>query len=208
MNRSIARWIRIGLIAAVPSGGVALAQMGGIHEQVPRDTGNGGINPVPDRTLGGDTRTDQQQRASDIDQTLEHPPAKPRATGLGQDSSGSSVGNRSDTTGTSGSSGATTGKKSNQAGSQMSGSAGSVDTTPPSGADTHREPGVDTSKPTDLDREVDKTQSDDVKPTPRQGRTPPKSQREPGDVRQDRGDVGKPDRGQSRGSGDFTNLDK
>lgn len=106
MNRRLGTWIQVGLFALVPAG--AFAQ----RSPLSRDTG---INPLQqDQTL-----TPDQKKAGDIDQKI----GNPNLPSLDEEKV-PSVGSRSDTMGTSGSSGAPVGEKKEQGGTQMSGSSG------------------------------------------------------------------------------------
>jgi hypothetical protein len=115
MNRRIGRLIQIGLFAALPVGWTATAfAQSTTGSAVGSDTG---INPLPKDDSSSLTK--DQKKAGDIDQNLGNPATSdvPGAQG---------VGNRSDTMGTSGSSGSTQGEKKDQSGSQMGGSSGAV----------------------------------------------------------------------------------
>jgi hypothetical protein len=137
MNRRIGRLIQIGLFAALPVGWTATALAQNTSgANVPGDTG---INPLP----GDNSLTKDQKKAGDIDQNLGNP-----GSDIGNDKD-LTVGNKSDTMGTSGSSGSVEGNKVDQSGSQMSGSSGAV----PGSVDTKD---IQKSSGSDIDKPVEK----------------------------------------------------
>ena len=141
MNRRIGRLIQIGLFAALPVGWTATALAQNTSgANVPGDTG---INPLP----GDNSLTKDQKKAGDIDQNLGNP-----GSDIGNDKD-LTVGNKSDTMGTSGSSGSVQGNKVDQSGSQMSGSSGAV----PGSVDTNE---IQKSSGSDIDKSSDQLKSD------------------------------------------------